>query len=270
MGDTTTTEAPVETGGQTIQGIPVDDQGQAVSQPETPVPAEAGATTEPSEQKPEAPSEPNEPVADENTVTDEQLQKFAKSKGLTLDSDNAKKAAEMAIRAERNMHKATGRASELEKTMATTSDEVAEEVAASTGQDPGMLKRLQRVEVKDAVRTFWGTPDESGNLPDRGLEPSMIELLKTKPYLAGDLDALYATAIVKSGNLDAVRSQGGREAIESLAHKQQAAVPRGNAVNPSGMGDSVITPQNVDAVVAQMSVEEYRKRLPEINAAMAG
>jgi hypothetical protein len=34
---------------------------------------------------------------------------------------------------------------------------------------------------------------------------------------------------MKSGGVAAVKSQGKREALESLAHKQQAAVPTGSA-----------------------------------------
>jgi hypothetical protein len=64
---------------------------------------------------------------------------------------------------------------------------------------------------------------------DPAYEPAMIDLLKTKPYLAGDLEALYASAVMKSGGVAAVKSQGKREALSDLAHKQQAAVPTGNA-----------------------------------------
>ncbi len=255
MDESTTTEAPVETGAQAIQGVAVDDQGQAIAQPETTESAEAvSQTTETPEQSQSAAAEPSE---------DEELASWAENKGLKLDSDNAKKAAKMAREAERAMHTKAREKSELEKTLSTTSDEVAENIAIDTGQDPELLKRLQRVEVRDSVRDFYDTHPDA-----REIEREMVAELQKRPHLAGDLEALYA--VVKTQNLDAVKSQGGREALETLAQKQQAAVPRGNAVTGSNMGTSSITPQNVDAMVAKMSVEEYQKRLPEINKAMAG
>lgn len=255
MDETTTTDAPAETGAQTIQGVEVNDQGQAVAQPETTEPAEAvKETTDTPEQGQSTAIEPSE---------DEELAAWAENKGLKLDSDNAKKAAKMAREAERAMHTKAREKSELEKTLTNTSDEVAEDVAINTGQDPELLKRLQRVEVRDSVRDFYDAHPDA-----REIEREMVAELQKRPHLAGDLEALYA--VVKTQNLDAVKSQGKREALESLAQKQQAAVPRGNAVTGSDMSPSKITPQNVDQMVAKMSVEEYQKRLPEINAAMAG
>jgi hypothetical protein len=256
MDEQTTTGAPVDTGGN-IGGVAVDSEGRAVPQPETTEPAPAAE--QPTEQPEPKTEEPKEAVSEPSE--EEQLTKFAETKGLTLDSDNAKKAAKMAMEAEKRMHSATKQRSELEKTINTASDEYAEDMAEQTGQDPEVLKRLQRMEVKEAVRDFW-TQDGV----DRSYEPKMIEILGQKPHLAGDLDALYALAV-----RDDVKSQGKREALESLAHNQQAAVPTGNATDASQMSSSTqITPQNVDRMVASMSVEEYQRRLPEINKAMAG
>jgi uncharacterized protein YbaP (TraB family) len=105
MEETTTTNAPVDTGEvQTIQGIAIDDQGQAISQPEDTDQAQAAVETTETENTQEATSEPSE---------DEQLTKFAAAKGVTLDSDNAKKLAKMAMNAEKAMHSKATRASEL-------------------------------------------------------------------------------------------------------------------------------------------------------------
>lgn len=258
MEETTTTDAPVDNGAS-IQGVPVNDQGQAQPEPAEPAPAVEQPTVT-TEAQPEAPSEPS---------SDEQLAKFAENKGLTLDSENAVKAAKMAMNAEKAMHQKAQKASELEKSVETISDEYAEETALNTGQDPEILKRVQRMEVTNQVRDFWNTPDASGNTPDKSVEPVMIELLKDKPHLAGDLEALYANALVKSGNLADVKSQGGREALESLAQKQQAAVPSGNAVS-QGVSPSAITPDNVDSLVAQNNLEWFEKNRDAINKAMAG
>lgn len=214
MAEETTTDAPVETGAeQTAQPVEAE-----------PAPAVQETTEQPEQEATKAPAEKSE---------DDELTSWAENKGLTLDSENATKAAKMAWNAEKRMHDSTAKASELEKTLTSSSDEHAEQVAIQTGQDPELLKRVQRVEVRDAVRDFWNTPNEQGAVPDRSLEPKMIELLTQKPHLAGDLESLYAATVVRSGSLDAVKSQASRETLESLAHKQQAAVPTGNATNPS-------------------------------------
>lgn len=118
------------------------------------------------------------------------------------------------------------KASELEKNITTQSDEHAEVVAEQTGQDPELLKRLQRVEVKSAVRDFWDQNPDA-----KQYEKQMVEILQEKPHLAGDLESLYASALVKSGGIETVKSQASRETLEKLAHKQQAAVPTGHATN---------------------------------------
>lgn len=260
----TTTNATVDEGAQSIQGVQVDDQGMAVAQPEETDKAEAVAPT--TESKDESKDEPENKTEESKSEPseDEQLASWAEKKGLTLDSENTTKAAKMAREAERAMHQKAQRASELEKSISTQSDEIAEQVADQTGQDPELLKRLQRVEVKESVRDFF-----DANPDAKAIETEMIAELAKRPHLAGDLEALYA--VTKAGDMDAVKSQGKREALQNLAQTQQAAVPTGNATNGAAMSSSTtITPQNVDAMVGSMSAEEYKKRLPEINRALAG
>lgn len=264
MDEETTTNASEDNGGvQTVQGVAVDDQGQAIPQPE---PSTETAAAEPdTSDAPDEPQDdpaPSKPTDDPKESDDDQLAAWARNKGLELDSDNATKAAKMAWNAERAMHNKARQKSELEKTLTVNSDEKAEEIAQFSGVDPSYLKRLQRVEIRDSVRDFYDIHPDA-----RDMESAMITELQKRPHLAGDLEALYA--VVKTSNLDAVKSQGRREGLESLAQKQQAAVPRGNAVTNS-MSSNKITPQNVDQMVQRMSPEEYRRRLPEINRAMAG
>lgn len=227
---------------------PTEETGAITAQPaETEAVAADTSTNDTEATSQQTPSEPSE---------DDQLEAWASNKGVTLDSANAISLAKMAREAERAMHGKAKKASELEKSLATSSDAIAEEVAIQTGQDPELLKRLQRVEVRDAVRDFYDTNPDA-----RKFEQQMIEEVQRRPHLAGDLEALYAVV-----SRDAVKSQGSREALETLAQKQKAAVPRGNAVNGAKMQPSAITAQNVDEMVANMSPEEYRRRLPEINA----
>lgn len=232
MEEKTTTEAPVETG--------------AEAQPETTEQAPAvEQTTEPEQQ-------PKEQTKDEPS-DDDQLSEFAKNKGLELDSENAKKAAKMAMEAERNMHKATGRAGELEKSMSTMSDDSAQQVAEATGQDPEVLKRLQRMEVKESIRDFW-----DANPNARKYEKEMATIA-TGSGLMGSPDAILkaAYAMAVANDQGAVKSQGKREALESLAHKQQAAVPTGSATN------SGVTPK--EKPFEELSINEMESKLGFVN-----
>jgi hypothetical protein len=194
------------------------------------------------------PSEAPEASSDTVPTPDDKLRKFADSQGIELDSPNAIKAAQLLQKQRSEATKNHRRTSELERTVTETASEYAEAEAVSTGQDPELLKTVRGMQVKEAVRDFW-----SQDGIDKAYEPQMIELLATKPHLAGDLDALYATAVMQSGKLDSVRSQGKREALESLAHKQTAAVPRGNATN------SGVTPK--EKPFKELSITEMESKL---------
>lgn len=258
MEEETTTNAPDNQGGQSINGIAIDDQGMAIPQPEVSESAAAVETTDetPAEQ-PEVADTNEEPSADDNS-TDEWL----KNKGIDPGSPEAiRKVADMARNAEKTMHAKAQKASELEKAIDTG---ITEEAQIQGLSDDDRLD-IVRIKTKLNVREFFD------NNPDaKSYEQAMIAELANKPHLAGDLESLYANAVVKSGGVGQLKSQGKREALETLAQKQQAAAPRGNAVNSSPTGGSKLTPQNVDQMVAGMTSEEYRRRLPEINRAIAG
>jgi hypothetical protein len=162
------------------------------------------------------------------------------------------------------MHAKAQKASELEKTMTEMSDASAEQVAHATGQDPEVLRRVQRMEVRDSIRDFWDTNPNARQYQEKMAEIAVSAGLYGTPEAI--LKASYAMA--RADDVDSVRSQAKRETLENLAHKQQAAVPTGNAVTNGNIGTSRITAQNVDQMVANMSAAEYRKRLPEINAAI--
>lgn len=211
MEEPTTTVDPVETGADAA--LPVQD---------APVAADATTTVEPSESLEGGVEAPVPEV-------DDKLQRFAKGQGIdniSELSDREKALLKSAYDSKADRDRLSSKTSELEKSFVAQSDEAAEQIAESTGQDPETIKRLQRIEIKEAVRDFW---DEN---PDaRQYESEMIKLVAERPHLAGDLDALYATAVVKSGGLDAVKSLGKREALTNLAQKQQATAPIGNATN---------------------------------------
>lgn len=247
MDETTTDEQTVDTGAE--QALPETQETTADSSNDV---SSSESTNEGAQEA--------LPEADESA---DKLASFAKGQGIEDVSELSEREQKLLKVAydnnaefQRNRQKAT----ELEKSLSTASDSYAEEVAGQTGQDPELLKRVQRVEVRDAVRDFWDSNPEA-----RKLEKEMVQELQVRPHLAGDLEALYA--VVSTKNPEAVRSQVKQDTLKNLANKQQASVPTGNATS-STISSNKITPQNVDAMVSKMSIEEYQKRLPEIQAAL--
>lgn len=209
---TTTAEGTQETGAETT-ALPVQDD-QATAAPVT-----NDEQTETSTEGEQTASLPE---------VDDKLASFAKGQGIDDITDLTprersllKSAYDNQAEFQRNRQKAT----ELEKTMSTMSDESAEQAAEQTGQDPEVLKRLQRMEVKDSIRDFWDTHPEA-----RKYEAEMAKIaVESGIYGTPEaiLKAAYAMAL--SNDTDSVKSQGKKEALESLAHRQQAAVPTGAA-----------------------------------------
>lgn len=271
MEENTTTGAPSDDTGanqpQTINGIAVDEQGNAL--PVTEDATEAPAVAETTEN--EATETSTEAGAQEEAlpVSDDKLAKFAKGQGIDDISQLSKRelgllksAYDTKVEFTQNRQQA----GQLEKSMTEMSDESAEEVAAQTGQDPNVLKRLQRMEVKESIRDFW-----TANPDARQYESEMTKIAQEAGLFGSPeaiLKASYAMAV--ANDQSRIKSEGARDALQNLAHTQQAAVPGGKAVNSVPTDSGKITPQNVDRMVAAMSVEEYQKRLPEINAALAG
>ena len=261
MDEQTTTEAPVVDGGSTIQGVVVDNQGRAVeSQPETPEPAEAVAppTEEPTQ---EAPQEEEPAPADNSTV------EWLKKKGIDPTTPEAiEKVAEMARNAEKAMHQKAQKASELEKSAKITDEQLP--VDASPEERDNV--RVRNLELKFAIQDWkQANPDKAEK------EAEMASILVNDPVKRQLVQEGYLTlddvhSIAVAGNVEAAKSEGKKEALQNLAQKQQAAVPTGNAVNPSGSNSQQITSENVDRLVAQNDLNWFMKNKAAIDKAMAG
>jgi len=227
----------------TTTEVVAQDAGAQVAQPVDTDNTEAVQETDQPEQQTEAEQAP---------VKDDDVSKFAQAKGLELDSDNARKAIKMAMEAEKRMHQATQKTGELEKGMISMSDASSEQVAQATGQDPELLKRLNAMEVKGQIRDFF-----DGNPEARQYESEMTKIA-AEAGLYGSAEAILKAsyAMAKAGDTSAtasVKSQAKRDTLESLAHKQQAAVPRGNATN------SDITSK--EKPFAELSIAEMEAKL---------
>lgn len=233
MEEKTTTEVTQEETGAATAALPVkSEETTAEETVETKSESETGAAAL--------------PAKDEET---QKLASFAKGQGIENVSDLTpremsllKSAYDNKAEYERNRQKAT----ELEKTMSTMSDETAQQVADATGQDPEVLKRLQRMEVKDAIRDFWDSN------PDARKYQAEMSKIATESGLYGAPEAILkaAYAIAVANNQGVVKSQGKKEALESLAHKQQAAVPMGSATTsslPKGKAFADLSIQEMEA-----------------------
>ena len=211
MEEPTTTVEPVESGAE--PALPVEDVQPTADA--TPV----AEPSEPSEGGVEAPI----------PEVDDKLQSFAKGQGIddiSALTEREMKLLKVAKDNQAEFQRNRQKASELEKTIESTANDNVDELAANTGQDPELLRIVRGLQVKETVRDFWDSHPEA-----KAYEQEMIKVHAEKPYLAGDLEALYATALVKSGGLDTVKSQGKREVLTNLAQKQQATAPIGNATN---------------------------------------
>lgn len=262
MAEETTTEASVDEG-VSIQGVAVDDSGRALTETQPTEDTESAEavqeTTEPTETTNDEETPP-EPSKDDNSTED-----WLKAKGIDPSSPEAvKKVAEMARNAEKAMHQKAQKASELEKSMQTTVEAEEQQHEIATGQVLNESDKLvRRLYVKDTLRTFYENNPEA-----RQYDKAMAEVVAQRPHLAGDLDAIYALA--RSKDVDTIKSQTKQETLRNLAQKQQAAVPQGNAVSPTGTGGQKITPQNVDRLVGENDLNWYMAHQDEINQAMAG
>lgn len=179
--------------------------------------------------------------------TDEDLT-WLSNKGV--DASNPKAVAEAWRKAEQEFHKTRQEAkSQLQEAASNSFEE--DEYADPTAQ------RLQALETRIAVQDFYA------NNPDaREMDADMAKIVASKPYLAGDLDAVYA--IARAGKYEAslkeAENKGRSAAKADIARASGAAMPRGNA------SDSTPAPKLTREAIGNMSSEEYASRREEIYA----
>jgi hypothetical protein len=189
---------------------------------------------------------------------DEKLQSFAKGQGIENVaelSEREQKLLKVAYDNNAGYQRNRQKASELEKGLTQRVDEEAEYQGL---QDDDRIV-LHKMAVKQAVRDFWDENPEAKNH-----EKQMIEVLADNPHLAGDLEALYGKALLRSGASDTLKSEGGREALNRLANKQRAASPQGSAVN-SAIPSNKITRDVIREKTQAGDVAWLDKNQTEIN-----
>lgn len=247
MDDQTTTEETVEQSTGAQEALPEETTQESAEQT-------ASESTEVEETSTgEETQEPSLPDADEK------LQKYAKSHGIELDSPSAIKAAQIAMNNQAEFHRTKQQKSELEKVI----DNGITEEAEARGMTDDERLDIARIKAKLTVREFFDATPEA-----KTYEKQMIELLGDNPHLAGDLEGLYAKALLKSGNSETLKLEGAKEALQSLAGKQRAAAPAGAAVN-SNTSPQKITRDLIRQKTQAGDVNWLEKHQNEINQAVA-
>lgn len=274
MDDDTITGAAADQSGvsepQVINGVAVDDQGQALTLPEDTAeetPAVNDSTTETEQPADDGATESKEALPEE---ADDKLKSFAKGQGI--DDLSSLSQREMSLLKSAYDNKAEQdrmrqQASELEKASKITNEQL---------PDDATPEQVDNVRIRNLELTMEVQRWKLANPDKLAQEQAMVNVLSDpnkramvqEGYLS--LDDVYSIAKSTSGSDDDLKSQGKREALETLAHTQQAAVPRGNAVNSVPSNESAITPQNVDALVGQNDLAWFEKNREAINKAMAG
>jgi len=221
MDEQTTTSNPAQDTGADLLAEPVTAASdEAAQQP-----------AEPTEQ-PKAPVEPEGPPDPAQPATDDNLE-WLKSKGVDpSDPEAVRKVADMYRNAEKAMHQSTAKASELEKTLTTG----LQQDAASADPDAvtQLAAEVQGLKLAQTVNGFFAeNPDAKAH------EPRMTEIVNERPEIgqlvkAGYLSVSDLYQMARGGDTSleaAARQQGGKEALQQVASKQQAKAVTGVATN---------------------------------------
>lgn len=228
--------------------VPVSEE---VKEPEQP------STSEPTSEEPVgAPAEAD--TEEQVAKTPEEIAEWIKkSKGIEIDPTNEKevKLAQMQYGAERKMHQATQEAKRI-----------APPDLLPDSEDPSLnaiVERQNKIETVNYVNTWF---DANPEMKDYRAE--LTRIASERPYLT-DMDDVAGHLYRDPNYASKLRNEGGKRALQNLAQKQSAIPPVSAATN-SGFSSGKLTLQNLDARVKDMSPEEYRKNLPEINALLQG
>lgn len=210
MDEPITTDAPVETGAvEAAQPVEPEQQTAAVE-----------------------PTEPQtEPVA--GPSPDDNLE-WLKNKGVDpTDPEAVAKVAKMYRDAEKAMHQSTTKASELEQKL--VGDVQTQPIDAA---NPDLVQQLageiQALKTAQNVNSFFASNPEA-----KALESKMTEMVTERPELGElvksgylSLNDLHAMAKASTPGLDdQLKAEGGREALQTVAAKQQAKAVHGAATS---------------------------------------
>lgn len=269
--ETTTGSVSTDTGATlAINGIAVDNDGNAL--PETSVETIETADTTTSNTPEETTEESTETTGAQEVAlpaVDDKLKSFAKGQGID-DVSSLTKREQALLKSAYDNKAAYDRTKATE--LVDASNIKPDQIDANATNEQRENIRLRNLELRIEASSW-----KQQNLDKAVLEHEMSQILVDDPnkrLLVQEgllsLDDIYAMAKGRSGSDNDLKAQGKREALETLAGKQQAAVPRGNAVNSNLNTEAAITPQNVDALVGSHDLAWFNQNRDAINKAMAG
>lgn len=229
-----------------------------------PVSADAGTADNSTADQATTTTEESEPSQDDNSLD------WLQSKGIDPNSPEAlSKVAEMYRNAERNMHNSTAKASELQKSLSETHNNAVDSLI-----DPDVATRLQAdiqgIKLQNSVNDFFSSNPEA-----KELEATMSKIVTDKPEIGQLVSAGYLSlndlhSMARGSDpqvANSLKSQGGKEALQQLADKQQAKAVTGTATT-SALGNSGPTKANLDQWYSNLSAAERAK--PETQQIVAG
>lgn len=207
MNETDTTDSGFGEGGGAL--IDANELTPEPQEPETEQTAEASAEdTQPDPQVDESEAEKADTAA---------KHEWLRNKGIDPSDPEALDKVEQKWReAEKGFH------TQRQEAKSKLKDEA---VIAVTGDDD-VRSALAQVQVQLAVNDFYSAHPDA-----RELDGRMAEIVQAKPYLAGDLEAVYALANADSlkDRLAAAEARGREAAKLEIAKSSAAASPKGNA-----------------------------------------
>lgn len=196
-------------------------------------------------EQPASQEQNNEPADDKAPVEDNLS--WLEKKGIDPTSPEAlAKVAEMYRNAEKAMHQSTTKASELEKAL-TTGEAIQpdySDIPTEVLDHPfvkTLVDRLDRIEATTSTLTL---EQQIGNFfaakPEaKAMEQQMAEIVTTRPEIGQlvrsgylNLQDVYSMAAAESGAIETAKAEGGREALQQVASKQQARAVVGSATSP--------------------------------------
>jgi hypothetical protein len=238
MDESTTTNEPTDTGVPATQPVDVDTQA--------------------AENQPAEPTTPPDSQEAEGQQTDENLAWLQESKGIDLSTPEGQaKAAAMYREAEKKIHATTQEKAQLNAALQQPQDAATDPVGIDN-QTAVLEARLQAIETERSVERFF-----NGNPDAKAYEAKMAEMVTNDPnlnYLVNhnvlSVESLYQMARGADPSLEAsLKTEGGREALQKVADKQQAKAVPGNATS-SQMAASGPTRETRDAWYANLTADQ--------------
>jgi len=239
MDESTTTNEPTDTGVDSTQPADVDTQA-AENQPAEP--------TTPTDSQDEA----------DNQATDPNLE-WLQNKGIDPTSPEAlAKVAEMYRNAEKQMHQASSEKAQLQSAL---TEPAQSDVADTYNDDPQtsqLAKEVQAMKMERNVEKFWNNnPDAKqyeDKMTDMVTQDPNLKLLVNNGYFS--VEQLYYMAKGADPSREStLKTEGGREALQKVADKQQAKAVTGNA-SSSAMATGGPTRETRDAWYAGLTPEQ--------------